>query len=29
MAYADDPTLGGLEGSVNKMLSAAPDFRKH
>lgn len=25
-AHADDPVLGGLESSVNKMLSADPDF---
>ena len=29
IAHADDQTVGGLEGSVSKMLQADPDFRKN
>ena len=29
IAHAGDHTLGGLEGSVSKMLTADPDFRKY
>ena len=28
MARRDDSTLGGLEGTVNRMLSADPSFSK-